>query len=96
MNWWVAAGAFIAGCFLGVFFFGGLWWTVQRITDSDRPYLISIASFILRTAVVLAVLYLVLSAGYYYIFITFGGFLIARAVLTYRLKPEKDEKTKKG
>ena len=45
--------SFLAGIVLGVFFFGGLWWTVLKISGSGRPYLISMVSFIVRTAVVL-------------------------------------------
>ena len=29
--------ALATGALLGVFFFGGLWWTVQKGVESDRP-----------------------------------------------------------
>ena len=43
-----------AGVLLGVLFFGGLWWTVQRGLVSRRPALWFVGSFLLRTSVVLA------------------------------------------
>lgn len=44
------AGA--AGFLLGLFFFGGLWWTLRRAVDSPRPALWVAASLLLRMAIV--------------------------------------------
>ncbi len=46
--------AFLAGALLGVFFFGGLWWSVQKGVVSDRPALWFLGSLLLRTSVILA------------------------------------------
>ncbi len=78
--------SFLAGGLIGVFFFGGLWWTVQRITGSGRPYLISVVSFFLRTAVVLAAFYCLLQAGWQFLLAALFGFIIARTILAYKLK----------
>ena len=43
-----------AGLVIGVFFFGGLWWTVTRGLCSARPALWFFASWMLRTGVALA------------------------------------------
>ena len=42
-----------AGMLLGVFFFGGLWWTVRRALSSRLPALWVSGSFLARTAVTL-------------------------------------------
>ncbi|HOP36235.1 MAG TPA: ATP synthase subunit I [Syntrophales bacterium] len=48
---------FALGAGLGFFFFGGLWWTVRRLDGTGRPALVMTASFLVRTAVVLGVLF---------------------------------------
>ncbi len=87
MNWYYLILSFIAGGLLGAFFTGGLWWTIQRITLSGRPYLLTIISFILRTAVVLGGFYLIIGLGPYYALISFAGFIITRTIMAYMLKP---------
>ena len=51
--------AFLAGALLGVFFFGGLWWTVQKGVTSERPALWFLGSLLLRTGMILAGFYFV-------------------------------------
>ena len=50
--------AFLAGALLGVFFFGGLWWTVQKGVTSETPALWFLGSLLLRTGLILAGFYL--------------------------------------
>jgi F1F0 ATPase subunit 2 len=45
--------AALTGTLLGVFFFGGLWWTVRRALSSRLAALWFSASFLARTAVTL-------------------------------------------
>ena len=45
--------ATLAGMLLGVFFFGGLWWTVRRALSSRQAALWFSGSFLARTAVTL-------------------------------------------
>ena len=40
---------FVAGALLGAFFFGGLWWTVQKGVTSEQPALWFLGSLLLRT-----------------------------------------------
>ena len=44
----VAAAALAAGAGLGVFFFGGLWWSLRRAMASSRPALWVTGSLLLR------------------------------------------------
>jgi F1F0 ATPase subunit 2 len=44
--------ALLAGLILGTVFFAGLWWTVRRGLSSSQAGLWFLASFLLRTAIV--------------------------------------------
>ena len=78
---------FIAGCLLGAFFFGGLWWTVQKMAETKNPYLLTMVSFVLRMAVVMGGFYLILNLDWRYMVSALAGFIIVRFYLTYKLKP---------
>jgi F1F0 ATPase subunit 2 len=74
-----------AGALLGTFFFGGLWWTVQKGTTSERPAYWFLGSLLLRTGTILAGFYFV-SKGHWSGFVAcLLGFLIARVIVVKRL-----------
>lgn len=72
----------LAGFVLGVFFFGGLWWTVQKVLSSSRPTLWLLGSLMLRTTVVLAGLYVVAGDDWQKLLFCLAGFIIARIIIT--------------
>ena len=77
--------AFLAGALLGAFFFGGLWWTVQKGVVSERPALWFLGSLLLRTGVILAGFYF-FSQGHWSRFVAcLVGFLVARVIVVRRL-----------
>ena len=85
--------ASLAGALLGTFFFGGLWWTVQKGVGSARPALWFLGSLLLRTGTVLAGFYFV-SQDHWSRFLTcLFGFVIARIIVVKRLAraPAKDQ-----
>jgi F1F0 ATPase subunit 2 len=47
------AVAALAGILFGVIYFGGLWLTIQKMGQMDRPILLLTGSFIVRLALVL-------------------------------------------
>ena len=49
--------ALAAGFLLGVIFFGGLWWTVQKGLSSRQPALWFLGSLLLRTSTVMVGFY---------------------------------------
>ena len=51
--------AIVAGTMLGAFFFGGLWWTVQKAITSEQPAIWFLGSLLLRTCLILTGFYLV-------------------------------------
>jgi F1F0 ATPase subunit 2 len=77
--------AFGAGVLLGVVFFGGLWWTVQKGVVSETPALWFVASLVLRTAAVVAGFYWVSQGHWSRLAACLLGFLIARFVVVRRL-----------
>lgn len=87
MLWLSFALSLVIGGLLGVFFFGGLWWTVQRLSDSSSPYLLLLASFVVRMAVIMAGFYLLLAWGWQHMLAALAGLLIARTFLAYRARP---------
>lgn len=81
------AGA--AGLILGVFFFGGLWWTVRRSLASRHPAAWVFGSALLRMGVSLAGFYVVSGGRFQPLLACLAGFLLARLGVTWltRLPP---------
>jgi F1F0 ATPase subunit 2 len=77
--------AFLAGALLGAFFFGGLWWTVQKGMTSERPALWFLGSLLLRTGVILAGFYSVSQGHWSRLGVCFLGFVVARVIVVKRL-----------
>ena len=77
--------ALLAGVLLGAFFFGGLWWTVQKGMGSDVPALWFLGSLLLRNGVIMAGFYFVSQNHWSRLVMCFLGFLIARVIVMKRL-----------
>ncbi len=77
--------AFLAGALLGAFFFGGLWWTVQKGMTSERPALWFLGSLLLRTGVILAGFYFVSQGHWSRLGACLLGFVVARVIVVKRL-----------
>jgi F1F0 ATPase subunit 2 len=86
----VLAGS--AGVLLGVFFFGGLWWTVRRGLLSKRPASLFLGSLLLRTSIILAGFYAVSGGHWDRLLACLLGFVIARFLVT-RLTRAADKPT---
>ena len=74
--------AVLAGLILGLFYFGGLWLTVRRITCSTRPALLMFGSLVVRLLVTLCGFYLVMDGRWERLLACLSGFLVTRFVLT--------------
>lgn len=80
-----AAVGLVAGLVLGVAFFEGLRWTVERIPTSRRPALLVTSSFVLRVAVLGAALALLTRAGGWLAAVAAtAGILLARGAVLRR------------
>jgi len=48
---WIVVGVVVGAC-LGLVFFGGLWWTTQRLATARQPGLLLALSLLTRLAIV--------------------------------------------
>ena len=83
--------AFVAGAVLGMFFFGGLWWTVRKAVTSEQPAIWFLGSLLLRTCLILTGFYLVAQGHWSRLVACLLGFLIARFIVVRRLTREPAE-----
>jgi len=79
-----------AGILLGIFYFGGLWLTLERLSSSNNPYILTLGSFFVRTVISLFGFYLVVRGGHWErLLVCLSGFIFMKIFLVYRLRPEK-------
>ena len=71
----------ITGAVLGLFFFGGLFWTVRRLPVSRRPTLLAFSSFLVRGLVVAGGVVLVSDGSLVRILTALVGVMAVRTVL---------------
>jgi F1F0 ATPase subunit 2 len=81
------APALAAGGLLGVFFFGGLWWTVRKGVASRRPVLWFFCSLLLRMSITLAGFYFVGRDNWQRWLLCLLGFVLARLVVKWLTRP---------
>ena len=77
----------MAGLALGLWYFGGLWLTVQRLPGARHPGFLSLVSLIIRLGLTLAGFYLVMSGKWERLLACLAGFLLMRTILVRRLGP---------
>lgn len=70
------------GLLLGIIFFGGLWWTIQRGVRSKKPAILFAGSLLLRTATALAGFYFVSHGDWRRLLACLFGFFVARISIT--------------
>jgi F1F0 ATPase subunit 2 len=78
-----------AGIAIGGFFFGGLWWTIQKGLSSKNPALWFFGSTLLRLSLALAGFYFIAGGDWRKWLVCMLGFLIARAVVTRLTRTNK-------
>ena len=76
------AAGLVAGAVLGVVFFGGLWWTTQRLPTTPRPALLLSLSLLVRVVVLAVGLLLVAQLGGGPLLFAAVGLVVARIGLT--------------
>ncbi|MFE8072540.1 ATP synthase subunit I [Marinobacteraceae bacterium S3BR75-40.1] len=72
----------LAGLGLGLFFYGGLWWTVRRTVEAARPAVLVLGSFVVRAGGVLAGFYWLGGDQWQRLVALLAGFVVARLVVT--------------
>lgn len=81
------AFAGLAGLGLGIFYFGLLWVTLEQLPRVTQPAVLLGGSFVLRSVVVIASLYLLTQGRLSFVAAAMLGFILARLVLTRHWKP---------
>lgn len=76
--------AFTTGMALGLFYFGGLWLTLQRLTWCRRPGRFMTVSSLIRMSAVLPVFYLFIKMHWGLLIVVLLGFLLMREILAGR------------
>jgi F1F0 ATPase subunit 2 len=82
--------AVLLGVGLGVIFFGGLWWTVQKAVRSKSPALWFMASFWLRLGIALGGFYLIGQEHWQRMLLCLLGFVLARPVVMWMTRNKKE------
>ena len=86
--------ALFAGIALGVIFFGGLWFTIQKGLRSKKSALIFTGSFIIRLVIIVSGFYFVGGNNWQKMLVCLAGFLIARIVITRYTQKNNPSKTR--
>jgi F1F0 ATPase subunit 2 len=73
----------VAGVLLGAMFFGGLWWTVQKVVSSKRSPLWFFVSLLLRTSIALFGFYFIAHGHWERLMVCLFGFIIARFIVMW-------------
>ena len=83
----------VAGMVLGIFFFGGLWWTVRKGVTSKRPALWFMGSSLLRMSITVAGFYFIGQGQWRRLVACLLGFVAARLIVLRltRLPVEKQK-----
>ncbi len=76
-------GLFV-GLLLGTIFFGGLWWTTQRLLNSPHPGILALTSLVVRLSVFGCGLLAISRFGAPCLLAALAGSLIARQLLILR------------
>ena len=71
----------IAGLLLGIFFFGGLWWTTHKGMTSKHPALWFLGSIVVRLAVTVLVLYAIGKDHWGRMLLCLAGFIVSRFIV---------------
>jgi len=77
--------SFFTGTALGWVYFAGLWETVKKLPDVEKPVRRVVLSYALRMALVLSGFYLVMRGGWEQLAAAMVGFLLMRGWLLRRL-----------
>lgn len=76
------AAAFAVGLFSAGIHFGGLWFTIRYLVQARRPYILAMASFMIRTIATATLCWLVVTRGsMVHGLVWLGGFLLGRLIL---------------
>ena len=85
---------FLGGTVLGVLFFGGLYYSVGRLTQAKYPALMMMISTVIRMAILLAGVYLLVDGDFRKILAALVGIVLAKFAILFIV--EKKWPVRKG
>jgi F1F0 ATPase subunit 2 len=80
----------VGGMALGGFYFGGLWFTLTRLTRVQHPGLWITASLVVRMALVIGGLYWLFDGQWQRLLTAMLGFLLVRFVMVRHIRPDSN------
>jgi F1F0 ATPase subunit 2 len=86
---------FFIGIILGIVFFGGLYFTVRKLTEINNPSVLFVFSFIVRMAVLLWGLFYVSKGGYKGVLFTLLGILVIRYIMIFIINNPRQKTAEK-
>lgn len=78
--------ALLSGALLGVFYFGGLWWTVRKLISTQYPSSLFLLSVLFRTSFVVVGFYLILGDNWLRLIVGLLGFMLVRILATRHIR----------
>jgi F1F0 ATPase subunit 2 len=81
----------LVGMGLGLFYFGGLWWTVQQLTTARRPASLSLGSMLVRLIGTQAGFFWIMDGQWERLIACVIGFFAARTLLVSHFSPIRDK-----
>jgi len=82
---------FFGGAFLGLLFFGGLWFTSKKMLTSRKPIVWYLGSFLIRVGFTLFGFYYLGQNNFKYLLICLLGFVTARFIIVRMTKKKEME-----
>lgn len=79
-----------AGSVAGLVFFGGLSWTLSRLGTTRHPLLLTVASFVVRSAIVAGLLVIVSDGVLARILAGLAGIIAVRTAMVARVRRDLD------
>lgn len=77
--------SFMSGILLGFFYFGGLYLTLKHLCNSSQVALLTVSSFMVRSAVCLVGFYIVSGKGLEALVFCLAGFVLSKIALIHGL-----------
>ena len=80
--------SFLIGLGIGLIYFGGLYWSTEKIESVKSPAFLMVGSMIIRMAILLFGLYYLAQSGYQSILAGFIGIMMVRFIMVYYVKKQ--------
>lgn len=91
-EWFPIAAAVLGGVLIGLLFFGGLWWTVQRGVTAKRPALLFLGSLLVRMGVAVGGFYWIGDRDLKRFLACTAGFVVARVIIArFTAAPQRED-----